>query len=119
MRTSAKHVLTLGLGMMVLAGLSAGGSLLADISRIAVPGPVLGLLGLLLLFALAPQLEQPLAPACDFMLQHLALFIVPAAVGLALYQPLLRAAPLALLLALTVSTLATGLVAALLWRRAR
>jgi holin-like protein len=119
MRTSAKHILVLSLGMVLLAGLNMAGNLLAETLHLAVPGPVFGLFGLLLLFTVMPQLEHQLAPACDFLLQHLALFIVPAAVGLALYQPLLNAAPLAFLLVLIVSTLATGLVAALLWRRAR
>jgi holin-like protein len=105
-------------GIIVLAGLNLAGSSVARMAHIAIPGPVLGLGALLLLFAMVPTLENAMTPVCDFITRHLGLFIIPSAVGLGLYQNTLKAAPFKLLLVLALSTLITGLVAALLWQRA-
>lgn len=105
-------------GMAGLIGLSLAGSTVARLVHSPIPGPVLGLGALLLLLAMMPKLENAMAPACDFITRHLGLFIIPAAVGLGLYQHTLKAAPVTLVLVLTLSTLITGLVAALLWQRA-
>ncbi len=105
-------------GMAALIGLSLAGTTLAHMAHVAIPGPVLGLCALLLLFAMIPKLENAMAPACDFITRHLGLFTIPAAVGLGLYQTILKGAPFTLLLVLTLSTLITGLVAAQLWQRA-
>jgi holin-like protein len=110
--------LSIASGMALLIGLSLAGTTVAQFVHLAIPGPVLGLCALLLLLAMIPKLENAMAPACDFITRHLGLFIIPSAVGLGLYQNTLKDAPFTLLLVLTGSTLITGLVAALLWRRA-
>jgi holin-like protein len=119
MRTRLKHYGWLIVGLVLLVALSLAGGWIARVFALPIPGPVLGLACLLLLLALVPELEHWIAPACDMLLKYLGLFIVPAAVGLMLYQNVLSAAPAALLFTLTASTLITGVLAACLWPRAR
>ncbi len=117
MKLNIKNGISILVGLAALMGLSLAGSSVARFAHLALPGPVLGLCALLLLFAMLPKLEAAMAPACTFVTRHLGLFIIPAAVGLGQYQGTLKAAPLTLLCVLTASTLITGLVAAVLWQR--
>lgn len=69
-----------------------------------LPGPVVGLLLLLGAMRLRPGLAGWLRAAAQGVLAHLSLFFVPAGVGVIAHLSLLQEHGLALLLAISVST---------------
>lgn len=102
-------------GLAVLAALSIGGDLASERFGLGVPGPVIGMGAYLLLLALVPASEAVTAPAARGLLRFIGALIVPAAVGLAAFAPLIAGGAAALLLVLIASTLVTGLTTALLY----
>ena len=97
------------------------GELLAHLLSLPVPGPVIGMVLLLLALELRVPQQEKLRAASGGLLSILSLLFVPAGVGIVQHLPRLAAEWFALALALLVSTAATlavtGLVAARLLRR--
>jgi holin-like protein len=90
-----------GLAFLLLA--QSAGEALARLTHAPLPGPVLGLL--LLLIALAwPAVQRPVAAAADTLLQHLSLLFVPVGVGVMTHLGLLQDFGLRMLLVIVVST---------------
>jgi holin-like protein len=104
-----------GAGLVVLVALSLAGDLAAAVLGLGVPGPILGLAVFLLLLGLSPGFGALTLPAARALTRLLGALIVPAAVGLAAFMPFIAEAALPLLLVLVVSTVVTGLTAALLY----
>lgn len=92
------------------------GELLSRLALPAIPGPVLGLAALLLFLGLRRQVDDSLAGVADAFSRHLGLLFVPAAVGVVLFLPQLRANVLGLALVLIVSVALTLAVSALVLR---
>lgn len=103
-------------GLLILALLSAAGGVAVRASGIAVPGPVLGMMVYLVLLQLAPRLFAWTLESARLMTSILGALIVPPAVGLAGFASELEADALALAVTLIVSTLATGIATAALFR---
>jgi len=102
-------------GLAWLLGLQAAGELLARALRLPFPGPVVGML--LLLVALNAGVVRAAVAACaDFLLAHLSLLFVPVAVGVMSYLPLLGVFGGRLALVLVLSTWIGLAVTALLVR---
>ncbi len=79
-------------GLMWLLGCQLAGEVVVRLSGLPVPGPVLGMLVLLVLLRLrgaGPQAS--VVRAADGLLRHLQLFFVPAGVGVVGYLAVLRA----------------------------
>jgi len=72
-----------------------------------VPGPVIGLIGLLAYLLVTGSVGASLDLVASTFSQHLGLLFVPAAVGVVMFLPQLQAHGLAVLVALVVSVLAT------------
>lgn len=72
-----------------------------------LPGPVIGLILLLAWLMLRGAVNPPLASVADSFSQHLGLLFVPAAVGVVMFLPELRAHALAVLAALLGSVVLT------------
>jgi len=90
-------------GFAWLLSLQTLGELLSRGLALPLPGPVIGMM--LLLVALRfERVREPVARCADFLLAHLSLLFVPVAVGVMAYLPLLRQYGLRLLLVLVVST---------------
>lgn len=81
-----------------------------------LPGPVLGLLLLVLSCTLRPALAEMLRPVVTGILGHLSLFFVPAGVGVVAHLGQFRSDGLAVALALTVSTALAIAAGALVFR---
>lgn len=81
-----------------------------------LPGPVLGLLLLVLSCSLRPALAEMLRPVVTGILGHLSLFFVPAGVGVVAHLGQFRSDGLAVALALTVSTALAIAAGALVFR---
>lgn len=91
------------IGIAWLLGMQAAGELLARGLALPFPGPVIGML--LLLVALnAVSVRESVAACADFLLAHLSLLFVPVAVGVMSYLPLLSAHGVRLSLVLVLST---------------
>ncbi|WBU54036.1 CidA/LrgA family protein [Paracoccus sp. SCSIO 75233] len=69
-----------------------------------LPGPVVGLVLLVLCCTVYPRLAEMLRPVAQGLLGHLSLFFVPAGVGIVAHLPVLAEHGLGLGLALVVST---------------
>ena len=90
-------------GFALLLVLQSIGELLSRGLSLPVPGPVAGML--LLLVALNWRVvREPVAACAPFLLSHLSLLFIPVAVGITSYLPLLGTYWLRLLLVIVVST---------------
>ena len=90
-------------GFSWLLLLQTAGELLSRALALPLPGPVLGMV--LLLVALAhPAIRATVAPCAEFLLSHLSLLFVPVAVGVVSYLSLLMQYGLQLFVVLVLST---------------
>ena len=97
-----------GLALIFLCQLA--GETLVRLLGVPVPGPVAGMVILLLGLVLAGGPGESLRRAGTGLLGYLTLFFVPAGVGLVTHGPRLAADWLPILVAIVVSTLATMLL---------
>jgi putative effector of murein hydrolase LrgA (UPF0299 family) len=100
-------------GLVQLFVFQALGELLSKFALPFIPGPVLGLVLLLVYFSVRQQVPASIDSVGSGVLQHLGLLFIPASVGVVLYLPLLQANAWALSLALVVSVVSTVAVTAL------
>ena len=92
------------------------GEVLARLAGLPVPGPILGLILLLLVFALRGNIPEALHTVASAILRHLSLLFVPAGVGLVLQVARIRAEWEAIAAALVGSTALTLLVTAAVFK---
>lgn len=81
-----------------------------------LPGPVLGLILLLVFLILKGHANSSLLAISDAFSQHLGLLFIPAAVGVILFLPQLKAHALAVITALVVSVVLTITTTAVILR---
>lgn len=81
-----------------------------------IPGPVLGLIFLLVFLIIKGNVNTSLALVSDAFSQHLGVLFVPAAVGVILFLPRLKANAFAISAALLISVVLTIAVTAVLLR---
>lgn len=107
-------------GLTLLLLCQAAGEVLSRALGLPLPGPVLGLL-LMLLVLRWPAVRQPVQAAATPLLAHLSLLFVPVGVGVVAHAGLVSQYGLRMLLVLVVSTwfglLVTALVLRGLWGR--
>lgn len=92
------------------------GELLVLATGVPVPGPVLGMVLLLLVLIVIKKTPGSVRLVSEGLLRHLALLYVPAGVGLMVHLEMISQYWLAILVALLVSTFVTMLVTALVFR---
>jgi holin-like protein len=102
-------------GLALLLLLQAAGEALTHALGWPFPGPVLGLVLLLLALNL-PAVRAPAGAAAELLLGHLSLLFVPVGVGVVTQLPLLARYGLRLGLVIVVSTWAGMAVTALVLR---
>jgi putative effector of murein hydrolase LrgA (UPF0299 family) len=110
-------------GLLVLLGCQLVGEFVVRLLDVPVPGPVLGMVVLLVLLRLRPPGEDaPVVRVAEGLLRHLQLLFVPAGAGVVQYLSVIGASAVPLLVGLTVSWFAalaaTAATAALLLRLA-
>ena len=98
------------LALILLAQLL--GEVLARGAGVPVPGPVIGMVLMLLLFIAKPWIATAIRPTAQGLLGHLSLLFVPAGVGVVGHAAALGSDGLAILLALIGSTVAAIAVGA-------
>ncbi len=107
--------------MQLLTGLAwlllcqTAGELLARLLQLPLPGPVLGML-LLLLALRWPLVRTPVGAVADALLAHLSLLFVPVGVGVMTHMGLLSTYGLRMLVAIVLSTWIGLVVSALVLR---
>jgi holin-like protein len=92
------------------------GELLVLLTGVPVPGPVVGMVLLLLVLVVFKRTPGSVRLVSEGLLRHLALLYVPAGVGLMVHLEMVSQYWLAILVALLVSTFVTLLVTALMFR---
>lgn len=100
----------------LLVLLQLGGDVAAHLTGLPIPGPVIGLVLLLALMARLRDIPGRLEETADGLLSHLSLMLVPAGVGVVAQAALLASHATALALVVTVSTIATLAVTAVVFR---
>lgn len=100
-------------GLLQLLVFQALGELVSWFLVPMIPGPVVGLVLLLIFLFCFRSVPKSMDLVGSAILQHLGLLFVPASVGVVMYWPLLRANGPAVMVALLLSVLATILVTAL------
>ncbi|WP_044529043.1 CidA/LrgA family protein [Herbaspirillum sp. B65] len=85
----------------------------AQLLGLPIPGPVIGMLLLLIAFLASPRLAQMMEPTSWSILQHLSLLFVPAGVGVIAAAGQLKGDLPAIVVALVVSTVLAIAVGAL------
>ena len=103
-------------GLAWLLAFQSVGELVARGLSLPFPGPVVGML--LLLLALRWQVvREPVSQCADFLLAHLSLLFVPVGVGVMTHLPLVSQYGFRMLLVIVLSTLAGLAVTALCLHR--
>jgi putative effector of murein hydrolase LrgA (UPF0299 family) len=92
------------------------GELVSKFLLPTLPGPVLGLMLLVLWLVIRHEVNSELAMVADAFSQYLGLLFVPAAVGVVLFLPQLKANALAIISALIGSVILTIATSALIAR---
>jgi holin-like protein len=102
-------------GFAALIVLQLFGEVIAGLSRVPIPGPVIGL-ALLVGYALWRGVPPAIEEAGDALLKHLSLLFVPAGVGLIAFGDKLLAEGSRLVAVLVLSTALTMIVTAFVFR---
>ena len=92
-------------GMAWLLVFQSAGELLARGLGLPLPGPVIGMV-LLLLALRWPVVQTPVAQCADFLLSHLSLLFVPVGVGVMTHLSLVSQYGVRMLAVVVLSTLA-------------
>jgi holin-like protein len=92
------------------------GELVSKFVLPTLPGPVIGLVLLIIWLVLRKGINPELALVADGFSQHLGLLFVPAAVGVVLFLPQLQANALAIISALVGSVILTIATSAIVVR---
>ena len=100
-------------GLVQLFIFQSLGELLSRFALPFIPGPVLGLVLLLMFLLVRGHVPAHIDTVGSTILQHLGLLFIPASVGVVLYLPLLQANAWAISTALVLSVVATVAVTAL------
>jgi holin-like protein len=90
--------------LALLLALQTLGEVLSYALGLPIPGPVLGMVMLLLLLAPRPSLVARLKATTTTLLQHLSLLFVPAGVGVMVHWQRLSSEGVAIVVAIVVST---------------
>jgi holin-like protein len=102
-------------GVLLCIALALAGQALMAGLRLPLPGAVVGMIGYALWLASGRGIAWS-RPGAQLLLRWLGAMIVPALVGLQAYMVLLANSLLPLLAVLVVTTVATGLATAFLYR---
>jgi holin-like protein len=97
----------------VLLAFQCLGELIAYVTRVPIPGPVIGMVLFLCLLSASPPLAQRVEYVSRGLLNHLSLLFVPAGVGVTALAGAMKGQLIAISLAIVVSTILSIVVIAL------
>lgn len=99
--------------LAIILAFQLAGEVISRALHLPLPGPVLGMLGMVAALSLSPRLGEMIRPTAQGVLAHLSLLFVPAGVGVVAHWPTLAAHGAALAVSLVVSTLLSIVIGAL------
>ena len=94
-------------GLIILLGFQGAGEIVTRLFSLPIPGPVIGLVLLLTFLIRRGQVDTPIDTVASALIGNLGLLFVPAAVGVVMFLPQLKANFWAIGVALIVSVIAT------------
>ena len=103
-------------GLIILLGFQGAGEIISRLFSLPVPGPVIGLVLLLIFLITRGKIDAPIDTVATALTKHLGLLFVPAAVGVVMFWPQLKTHFWAISIALIVSAVATIAVSAAILR---
>ncbi|MEP7155513.1 MAG: CidA/LrgA family protein [Betaproteobacteria bacterium] len=103
-------------GLIILLSFQGAGEIITRLFTLPVPGPVIGLLLLLIFLVRRGKVDTPIDTVSSALVKNLGVLFVPAAVGVVMFLPQLKANFLAISVALAVSVTATIAVSAAVLR---
>ncbi len=103
-------------GLIILLSFQGAGEILSRLFALPVPGPVIGLVLLLVFLIRRGKIDAPIDIVAAALTKHLGLLFVPAAVGVVMFWPQLKAHFWAISISLIVSVTATIAVSAAVLR---
>ena len=106
-------------GLIWLLSAQLAGELLSALLHLPIPGPIIGMLLLLIALAVRGGPGRPLSRVSRSLIRYLPLILIPPAVGLMDHLPLLRQHGDVLLATIVGTTLLSLILAALLGRGLR
>jgi len=102
---------------IILLGLQLVGDLISTGLHLPVPGPVIGMLLLLVALILGKDIPADLEKTGDTLIAHIGLLFVPAGAGVSLYLGLIAKEWPIILVASFTSTVLTLLFCAIIFRK--
>lgn len=102
--------------LLLLFACQLSGDVIAGALNLPVPGPVVGMLLLLVALIVRKRMPQGLAQTTAPLLRHMSLLFIPAGTGVILYVDLIAAEWLAIVGAIVISTLVALLTTAVMFR---
>lgn len=112
--TPPAHARVMIRGLAILLVFQSLGEVATRLIDGLIPGPVIGMILLLVFLVWRKNIAASISIAADGLLAHLAIFFIPAAVGVMLYVRELSSAGAAWLLAIVLSTAVSMTITALL-----
>lgn len=106
----------LAIAFAALAACQIAGNLISHYLHLPIPGTVIGLLIMLAALALLRRVPSALRAVADFLLKHLNLFYIPAAIGIMAHVALVRQDFLPILAALFGSTFLSLIIGVLVFQ---
>ncbi len=103
--------------LTMLVAAQWAGQAVATLAGLPVPGPVIGMLLLLIFLFIRGQVPDGLSAAASPLLTHLSLLFIPAGVGVIAHLGLVRSQWPALVASVVLGTLATLLLTGWLMQR--
>ena len=103
-------------GLIILLGFQGAGEIISRLFALPIPGPVIGLVLLLAFLIRRGKVDAPIDIVSSALVKNLGVLFVPAAVGVVMFLPQLKANFLAISVALTISVTATIAVSAAVLR---
>lgn len=103
-------------GLIILLGFQGAGEIVTRLFSLPIPGPVIGLVLLLTFLIRRGKVDAPVETVASTLTKHMGLLFVPAAVGVVMFWPQLKANFLAVSVALIISVTATIAVSAAILR---
>ena len=103
-------------GLIILLSFQGAGEIVTRLFSLPVPGPVIGLVLLLIFLIRRGKVDAPIDTVASTLTKHLGLLFVPAAVGVVMFWQQLKTHFWAIAVALTVSVTATIAVSAAVLR---
>ena len=100
-------------GFLFILSFQGLGELISKFGLPTIPGPVIGLVLMWLFLIWQGKVPESINQVAEAILPNLGLFFIPAAVGVVMYLPLLKAHAMAVVVALTLSVVTTIMITGL------